>query len=223
MNAETFFINFQDHLAPRLDAYEQAIYLYVFRHSRLIGKDEVVVGFKSARARMACGIGEKGKPMSENTAYLKLQSLLEKGCIEIVATERAGRRIRLKLPEEIPGIIPEATESVPIILDELDFFNVPENRMLILQRENHRCFYCLRSINVDTHVIEHVISRPAGDNSYKNVVAACRQCNNRKGSSSAEDFLRTLYRESLLSASEFEDRQSHLQRLRAGELKPSIG
>jgi hypothetical protein len=44
----------------------------------------------------------------------------------------------------------------------------------------------------------------------------------RKGSSSAEDFLRTLDREKLLSAAEFEGRISHLERLRAGELKPDV-
>ncbi len=81
LNLEEFFTQFQDNLAPRLDTYEQTIYLYVFRHSRLIGIDEVTIGFKSARTRMACGIGEKGKPMSEGTAYLKLASLQAKGCV----------------------------------------------------------------------------------------------------------------------------------------------
>lgn len=65
-----------------------------------------------------------------------------------------------------------------------------------------------------------VVSRPAGENCYRNVVAACRQCNNRKGSSTAEDWLRTLYREGFLKAPDFQDRLSHLERLRAGELKP---
>ena len=130
MNPEAFFIAFQDHLAPRLDTYEQAVYLYIFRHSRLIGKDEIVIGFKSARTRMACGIGEKGKPMSENTAYLKLQSLSEKGCIDIIATERVGRRIRLNLPQEIPGVIPEPAESIPVSLDEVDFLMSPRTERL---------------------------------------------------------------------------------------------
>ena len=67
MDVVAFMTDFQDYLAPRLDTYEQAIYLYVFRHSRLIGADEVVLGFKSVRNRMATGIGEKGKPMAENT------------------------------------------------------------------------------------------------------------------------------------------------------------
>jgi hypothetical protein len=105
MDFEQVFKEFQDCLAPRLDTYEQAIYLYLFRHTRLVGHDEAIVGFKSARTRLACGVGEKGKPMSEHTAYEKLQSLQQKGCIIIVDTNRDGRRIRLNLPSEIPGII----------------------------------------------------------------------------------------------------------------------
>lgn len=67
MDLGRFIIDFQDHLAPKLDTYEQAIYLYIFRHSRLTGKEDVVIGFKSARARVACGVGQKGKPISDNS------------------------------------------------------------------------------------------------------------------------------------------------------------
>ena len=220
MDVEQFLKDFQDHLAPRLDTYEQAIYLYLFRHTRLIGLEEGVVGFKSARRRMACGIGEKGKPMSENTAYEKLQSLQKKGCIVILDSNRDGRKIRLNLPSEIPGLVVASQAPVVPALEVEDFFEVEGNRVRILARENHRCFYCIRQLNGDNYVIEHVVSRPAGVNDYRNVVAACRQCNNRKGSSSVEDWLRTLYREGFLEAAVFQDRLSHLERLRGGELKP---
>jgi hypothetical protein len=40
-----FFVQFQDYLAPKLDTYEQAIYLYIFRKGRLLGLDEVTIGF----------------------------------------------------------------------------------------------------------------------------------------------------------------------------------
>lgn len=219
MELEQFFQDFQDHLAPRLDTYEQAIYLYVFRHTRLIGLDEAVVGFKSARRRMACGIGEKGKPMSENTAYTKLQSLQEKGCIVILDSTRDGRRIHLKLPSEIPGVVLAQQELPAPDLDAEDFFAVEENRARILVREERRCFYCFRQLDDSNHVIEHVVSRPTGDSGYRNVVAACRRCNNRK-KSSAEGWLRTLYREGLLDATEFQERVAQLERLLAGELKP---
>jgi hypothetical protein len=222
MDVVEFLIQFQDYLAPRLDTYEQAIYLYIFRHTRLIGLDEAVLGFKSARTRMAAGVGEKGKPMAEHTCYERLRSLKAKGCLEIVTVERTGSRIRLRLPKEIPGVVVDPEPRSAVSLEDMDFFAVEENRSLILAREEHKCFYCLRALNAENHVIEHVVSRPEGNDSYRNVVAACRQCNNRKGASVAEDFMRVLYREGLLSKDEFELRLSHLQRLRAGELRPPM-
>jgi hypothetical protein len=222
VDAVEFIKQFQDHLAPKLDSYEQAIYLYVFRHSRLLDRSEVTIGFKSARKKMAFGIGENGKPMSETTADRKLQALQIKGFIEILGVERNGRRIHLKLPNEIPDLIPSIVEPAVIDIEQMDFFEIPENRTLILEREGHRCFYCLRKIDNNNYVIEHVVSRPEGGNGYRNLAASCLQCNNRKDSSSAEDFIRTLYRESFLASAEFEDRLSHLERLVAGELRPAI-
>jgi hypothetical protein len=222
MDIQQFFIEFQDCLAPKLDTYEQAIYLYVFRHSRLIGLDEICIGFKSVRRKMAFGIGEKGKPMGEGTCYGKLQSLEAKGCLKLLGTERNGTRIRLNLPSEIPGLIVAAAECTPLSVEKMDFFDVPENRALILEREKHRCFYCLRSINKSNYVIKHVESRPEGKNTYCNLAAACRQCNNRKGAIPADEFLRSLYRDGFLGAPELQDRLAQLDKLRAGDLKPSV-
>jgi hypothetical protein len=222
MDVQDFFIKFQDHLAPRLDTYEQAIYLYLVRHSRLIGLEEVTIGFKSARKRIACGIGVHGKPMSEGTAYDKLQSLATKGCLEMIRTQTTGKQIRVLLPDEMPGVIPGPSEAGSIDPEALDFFDIRENRVLVLERENHHCFYCLRRIDGANYVIEHVVSRPSGNNNYRNTVAACRDCNNRKGSSLAEDFLRDLYRGALLRREESEGRLSSLRMLQAGELKPDF-
>jgi hypothetical protein len=219
---DQFFKDYQDHLAPRLDTYEQAVYLYLFRHTRFVGQTDAVIGFKSARRRMACGVGEKGKPMSENTAYEKLKSLEEKGCIRILDSTRDGRRIGVYLPSEISGVIVPETAVEPPDIEIADFYNVEENRSRILMREGHRCFYCLQQLNGENYVIEHVLSRPTGDNTYRNVVAGCRQCNNRKGSTEVDDWLRTLYRDGFLSEAEFCERVSHLERLRSGELKPPL-
>jgi HNH endonuclease len=210
----------QDHLSPKLDTYEQAIYLYVFRQTRLKGILEATIGFKSGRRKMSMGIGERGKPMSEGTCYEKLRSLQSKGCLEIVDTTRDGTKLRLKLPSEIPGIIPAKQGSAPPSMEEMDFFDVPENRILILRRDGNRCFYCLRAVDKSNYVLEHVSSRPDGDNSYRNVVTACRNCNNKKGDQPAEDFLRSLYRNGFLAAEELEKRLSALNQLRSGALKP---
>ncbi|TAK53956.1 MAG: HNH endonuclease [Gammaproteobacteria bacterium] len=222
MDAAEFIVAFQDYLAPKLDMYEQAIYLYVYRHSRLVGQDEAVIGFKSARKRVAFGVGKQGTPPSEHVVYEKVRSLEQKGCLKVLNSERAGTRLRLFLPNEIPGLVPLAAAAEPFNLEAVDFFDVPEHREAILRREDHKCFYCRRRIDAASYVIEHVISRPVGDNSYRNVVAACRQCNNRKGTLAVDEFLRILYREGLLSQEDFQDRRSHLVRLRAGELKPVV-
>jgi len=222
MDAAEFIIAFQDHLAPKLDMYEQAIYLYAYRHSRLVGQDEVVIGFKSARQKLAFGIGKQGTPPSEHVVYEKVRSLEQKGCLKVLSSERTGTRLRLFLPNEIVGLVPLAAATKPFDLEAVDFFDVPEHREAIVKREENKCFYCQRRIDASSYVIEHVVSRPVGDNSYQNVVAACRQCNNRKGSSSVEEFLRVLYRDGLLSQEEFQGRQAQLVRLRAGELKPVL-
>lgn len=222
MDAAEFIATFQDHLAPKLDMYEQAIYLYVYRHSRLIGQDEVVVGFKSARQKLAFGIGKQGTPPSEGVVYEKVRSLEQKGCLKVIDSERGGTRLRLFLPNEIPGLMPLQSVASQVDLEAVDFFEIPEHREAILRREGHKCFYCQRQITAESYVIEHVISRPLGDNGYRNLVAACRQCNNRKGAERVEDFLRVLYRDGLLSHDEFQERTAQLVRLRNGELRPVV-
>jgi len=222
MDLREFIIQFQDYLAPKLDTYEQAIYLYIFRHSRLLGMEDATIPFKSERHRMACGIGEKGAPMSETTASEKLKSLESKGFLKILRTEHKGRLLHLYLPSEIPNLIPLPTSEAEPDLETMDFFNVAENRLLLLKREEYKCFYTLQELNENNFVVEHVVSRPAGDNSYRNCVAASREANNKKGSATAEDYFRKLYRDHYLSEVEFSDRMRHLELLKSGELKPTI-
>ena len=104
----------------------------------------------------------------------------------------------------------------------MDFFSVPENRKLILEREGQRCFYTLAQLEDANFVIDHVVSRPKGGNGYRNVVACSREANNRKGATSADNFLRRLFREGYLNQPEFEDRLNVLAKLQSGDLKPKI-
>jgi len=222
LDLKEFFVQYQDHLAPKLDTYEQAIYLYIFRKSRLLGLDEVTIGFKTARARLATGIGEGGKPMSEKSCYSRLRSLEQKGCIMVVRTNHDGRLLRLYLPSEIQGVIPPPAQERVVDIETMDFFEDPANRLLLLKRENYRCFYSLQKLDKDNFIVEHVVSRPAGNNSYRNCVAASREANNKKGATSAEDFLRRLYRENILNESEFQDRIHARAQLKDGLLKPPL-
>jgi len=222
MNHDEFLRTFLDYLAPKMDAYEQIIYLYVYRHTVLESKDSAVIGFNSARQRMATGIGESGKPMAANTAHKKIKSLEQKGYLRILGVVRERRVLSVVLPTQIENLIPEAPAPAEISLEDIDFFNAPESRILILKRDNYLCFYCQKAIDEKTYVLEHFLSRPGGNNSYRNLVAACRTCNNRKGANDATDFLRQLYRDSLLSDTEFRDRINALESLTKGELVPEL-
>jgi 5-methylcytosine-specific restriction endonuclease McrA len=61
----------------------------------------------------------------------------------------------------------------------------------------------------------------SSDNSYRNMVAACRTCNSRKHSQPADAFLRRLYQEGFLHAADFRRRLARLHKLRRGQLKPA--
>ena len=222
MDIKTVLQDYVDHLMPRLDCYEQTLYVYLLRQSHLAGTPEVTIGFKSARRKMGSGIGTKGHGMSEGTCYEKLRSLQKKECIKVLDSTTAGTKLRVMLPAEIPGVLPSTISISEQTLEEMDFFNVPNNRKAILEREGQRCFYCLRTLDASNHVIEHVNSRTTGGNGFRNVVAACRACNNRKNDLPVEDFLRGLYRDGLLNPDEFTDRSRTLERLRAGDLKPPM-
>ena len=223
LDVKQFLIDFQDHLAPTLDAYEQAIYLYLVRRIRLEGQQQETVAFTSARARLATGIGEGGKPMSESTARKKIQSLVDKAAIRVVDVTHRGTVFEVFLPSEI-GVVPSDNNcNDHLDIDALDFYSDPNCRVAILEREERRCFYSLVELNEDNFVIDHVVpASQGGSNGYKNVVACSRWVNNRKGAKSAETFLRQLLREQYLDDSEFQDRIEALEKLQRGDLIPSI-
>lgn len=216
---------FVDYLAPKLDAYEHAIYAYILRHTTLEGAEEAVIGFKSARTQICLGIGEQGRPMAESTCRKKLSSLESKGVIKIVRIEHRGTRVRLVSLGDIPGVTlgPDPSVAPMESIEDMDFFEVEENRQLILEREGKRCFYTLEELDETNFVIDHVVSRPHGDNGYRNVVACSREANNRKGSMDADMFLFSLHRSGTLNFEQFQGRLKALDKLKAGDLKPYMG
>ncbi len=224
IDAKRAIEEYQDHLAPRLDVYEQALYLYLLRHSRLVGKPQVTVEVKAVRGAIGLGPGPRGGPISEKTALTKLRSLKAKGCLDLLEPRDDGTEVRLLLPSEIPGLMSDADRAVagpaPDELDGQDFVNVPRHRRMILQREGGRCFYCLKKVAESSFVVDQVRGRLSGDVGWRDVVACCRRCNSRKGDSSGEGLLRVLYREGCIPARELSLRLAALDQLRAGELRP---
>jgi len=120
----------------------------------------------------------------------------------------------------MPGLTDQIGQESIDELEAIDFFDEALNRRRIFKREGGRCFYCRKKLNDSTTTIDHVSSRPPGDNGYRNVVASCKRCNNRKGDSSAEDLLRVLFREAIVNADLLSDRLEAIQMLREGRLRP---
>jgi 5-methylcytosine-specific restriction endonuclease McrA len=72
-------------------------------------------------------------------------------------------------------------------------------------------------------VRDHVVPRAQqGCNSYRNLVSSCIECNSQKGEKPAPDFLRWLYREGHLNATELASRLRALDDLATGKLRPSL-
>lgn len=211
---------FQDYLAPQLDVYEQAVYLYILRHSRLVGKPRLNVELKTARNQIARGLGKRGSRIGTRTCMEKLRSLHAKGCIALTEKRGDTPSVRVFLPSEMPGLIERMGDETLDELESMDFFNEAINRRRIYQREDGRCFYCRRKLNDSNTSLDHIASRPAGDDGFRNVVASCKRCNSRKGDSSGEDLLRVLFREGVVAADLLADRLDALQMLREGRLRP---
>ena len=219
MDPTEYMKAFNDYLAPRLDTYEQAIYLYLVRHSRLEGSEDIVIVISGAAKSRAFGTGNSGVAMAPSQVFKKLRSLETKGCVRVLDVEHQGTRIQPLLPHEIPGLVPLQNPS-PETPEDSDFYGDPKNRLRILVREEHCCFYCLRQLTEQNFVIDHIVSRPVGHDGYSNVVAACRSCNNRKRSREALDHLRLLYRENRLTNDEFDNRLGLLERIQSGDHPP---
>lgn len=55
------------------------------------------------------------------------------------------------------------------------------NKRNLLLRDRHECQYCGCSLNMGNATIDHVIPQSrGGEHIWRNVVASCRHCNNRK-------------------------------------------
>jgi hypothetical protein len=215
----------EDLVVPRLrlSLADRAVYAYLLRHSLLEGK---------LRLHFAILWLARGICASAGTARDAVRRLVAKGALRLVERTRAGHVVEVRLPEEIPGALPDktATDGAKVVdqghakhPEEADFLKSKELRMAIHTREGGLCFYCQRQTTAATRCLDHVVPVVRmGSNSYRNLVSACVDCNSQKGEMGAEDFLLQLYRERRLSSSQLGGRLRALEALAAGKLRPGL-
>ena len=208
--------NIEDYLIPKLhlDSFERALYYHLLRHTRIIGRETALLGLSSLA---------ESSGFSETTLRERIRLLDEKGCVAIQERSGKGHLLRVLLPEEIDGIVPRIPEAPVVDINAIDFYANRNYVDALVKREKGRCFYCLRAISAETCVLDHVVSKAMrGDNSFRNVVASCHECNAAKQSQDPAEFIRSRYRLNLLSQNELQERVAALEKLQSGQLVPEI-
>jgi predicted transcriptional regulator len=207
----------EDHLFPglALNAWEKSLYYHLLRHTRLEGRERGIFSIESLAA--STGISD----WKTRDAF---RSLERKGAVIIIDRSRKGHMLKVVIPSEIPNLQSEMSVVVTDInIEDVDLFTGRKYLTALLARESDRCFYCLSAITPETCVLDHVVAQVNGlDNSYRNVVASCHNCNSLKQENSPDNFLRGLYRRGLLSPAELEDRLQMLSQLQSGGLVPVL-
>lgn len=204
----------EDILIPHygFDIYERGMYGYLLNQTKVRGLEYATIPLSIISKALNCSDWQSRKT---------IRQLANKGCIELEQT-RKGHSVRVFLPSELNISVPTEKEN-NLNIEGIDFFQGREYVQALINREQTLCFYCLTEISPENCELDHVIAQlNGGDNSYKNIVASCHKCNTRKQASSASDFLRALYRKGLLSETEFEGRQSAVEALSNGDLKPTL-
>jgi len=159
--------------------------------------------------------------MGDWKAHEALRSLHQKGSITIEDRSRSGHEIRVFLPSDLN--LPHASDEPPPDLASIDFLAGRQYVDALLAREGGRCFYCLREATRDTCKLDHANPQADGaDNSYRNIVVSCHECNKLIQDMRAEEHLRRVFRRNLLSDSEFKGRIATLEALRKGDFVPEL-
>lgn len=118
----------------------------------------------------------------------------------IISTERAfvigykgNANIIHEHPESFKLINPELDIKKPSVIQIYKYVNthfhkVPLSRENVFKRDSYTCVYC-GCDNRKTLTLDHVIPRSKGGNdSFENLVTACKKCNGEKSDLTLEEF-----------------------------------
>ncbi len=227
-NAELVWKQLEDQLVSRLrlSVVDHTVYARLLRHSRLEGK---------LRLRFSIRWLSRNIRLSAGSVRAGVRRLVAQGALRLVQRSKLGHVVEVRLPDEIRTVRLKRIESRAAAKEEevdaraaanpeeADFLRTMSLRKAIHGRERGQCFYCLRRTTPTFRCLDHVVPQAQlGSNSYRNLVSSCMECNAQKGEKPADDFLRRLYRERRLTATELAARLRALDALASGKLRPSV-
>jgi hypothetical protein len=177
---------FVDYLLPELTPYETSLYLYLLRNSFMKnGAGEIRVGKRT----IAAGYGKGSRGEKTNYAHVSkiLKRLEDKGCIKVGDTNRDGTLYIVSLPKDIP-LVDEKIASSSIQDTEEDYFNDPEKRREIFERDKWICQYCGEKVTPENATLDHFIPQSKGGKHTKeNLRTCCLICNAIKSGKTHEE------------------------------------
>src|SRR5260370_24506219 len=192
----------EDLLAPQLNfsVIDRAVYSHLFRHSRLERK----LRFRFSMSWLARHIR-----LCEKTTRESVRRLIARGVLRLVERIcQAHHVVCVQLPQEVRAVRAAETAarrpartSRGAGFAETDFLQTRALRRAIHAREGGRCFYCLRRLIPQRRCLDHVVPHAnLGNNSYRNLVSCCLDCNSLQAERHAGEFVRSLYRDRPLSS-----------------------
>ncbi|MGA3038168.1 MAG: HNH endonuclease signature motif containing protein [Vulcanimicrobiaceae bacterium] len=208
----TILQQIEDKLFPQLalDVHERVMYYFVFRHTVVIEQPEMRMSIPQIAA---------ATDMSDTKARETVRSLAKKGCIKN-EVGKDGYRVEIVLPAVLVDVVDRAPAEEIIDIETIDFYTGRRYVVPLLERQDNKCFYCRKEVTANVCVLDHV--KPlahGGDNSFRNIVASCHECNSLKKDAEATDFMRTLYRRGILNQDDLFGRIMILDDLREGRLR----
>lgn len=219
-NAEQVCKQIEDFVVPRLrlSPIDRAVYFHLLRHSRFEGK---------VRVRFSIPWLAKGAGLCHPSVRWAVRRLAARGVLRLVERGNTGHLVEVRIPEEIRAAGIRRMARRPLSarriddLEGLDFWKHRALRRAIHAREGGRCFYCQRLLTRFMRCMDHVVPRvEVEDNSYRNLVSCCVDCNSVKRGRTGKDFVRWLHREGRMSAAKLADRLRTLNALASGKLRP---
>jgi hypothetical protein len=185
-NTKQLIQDFVDYLMPVLTPYETSLYVLLLRLTFLKdGTTQVRIGKRTISERF--GTGSKGAEISFDHVTKVLKNLERKGCIIIGDTVRDGTIYTVVQPRDIPLVKEKIAAALPIDKEE-DFFNDPDNRILIFERDNWICQYCGDKVTKENATIDHYVPQSkGGTHSKANLRTCCFVCNSIKSGKSFDE------------------------------------
>jgi len=177
---------FVDYLLPDLTPSETSLYLYLLCNSFVKNNSfEVRVGKRTIATKY--GKGSRGEKTNYGHVSKTLKMLEGKGCIKIKDTNREGTLYIVNLPKDIPLVAEKIASLIPQDTEE-DYFNDPEKRRKIFERDKWICQYCGEKVTQENATIDHFIPQSKGGKHNKeNLKLCCFICNSIKSGKSYEE------------------------------------